>query len=143
MALHLTLRQRQQARRLFQEELTQLEIAVSIGCSQRTIERVVPRYGNREQSSIVWSLGPGRLSLEDREEISLGISKGETFRSIASRLGRSPSTISREVKVNGGTQRYRAVQAHHDAYVHARRPKAVKRGTGPLLETVELWLKDL
>src|SRR4051812_21751418 len=48
---------------------------------------------------------------------------GESRRSIARRLGRSPSTIAREVNVNGGVRRYRACRADMDALRRARRPK--------------------
>ncbi len=51
---------------------------------------------------------PLRLSLVEREEISRGLAGGESLRSVAWRLGRAPSTISREVRVNGGGRCYRA-----------------------------------
>ena len=52
---------------------------------------------------------PLRLSLAEREEISRGLAGGETLRSIARRLGRSSSTISREVTANGGRGRRRSM----------------------------------
>ena len=55
------------------------------------------------------------LSLSEREEISRGVASQESFRSIAHRLGRSPSTISREIKRNDGYQQYRATQADQAA----------------------------
>jgi IS30 family transposase len=54
---------------------------------------------------------PLRLSLAEREEISRGLAGGESLREIASRLGRAPSTVSREVTANGGRRRYRACRA--------------------------------
>ena len=51
------------------------------------------------------------LSLVEREEISRGIAAGESLREVARRLGRSPSTISREVARNGGVKGYRATRA--------------------------------
>ena len=48
-----------------------------------------------------------RLSLAEREEISRGLAAGESLRSIARRLGRAPSTVSREVAANQGARRYR------------------------------------
>lgn len=57
----------------------------------------------------VWS--DQRLSMSDREEISRGLVAEESFRSIAARLGRAPSTVSREVNGNGGRDDYRAVAA--------------------------------
>ena len=67
-----------------------------------------------------------RLSLADREEISRGLARDESLRSIACRLGRSPSTVSREVKINGGHQKYRAVVAHRASRRRAKRPKPMK-----------------
>ena len=69
---------------------------------------------------------PFRLSLTEREEISRGLAGGESRRAIARRLGRSPSTISREVNVNGGVRGYRACRADTDALRRARRPKPAK-----------------
>lgn len=54
---------------------------------------------------------PTVLSLGDREEISRGLSTQCSLRSIARRLGRSPSTISREVRRNGGPEHYRAARS--------------------------------
>lgn len=63
------------------------------------------------------------LSFEEREEISRGLAAGESLRMIAGRLGRSPSTVSREVERNGGRRRYRATTADNRAWKRARRPK--------------------
>src|SRR5690349_24282228 len=48
------------------------------------------------------SRAPGRLTLQDREDIAAGVAAGESARTIAARLGRSPSTSSRELARNGG-----------------------------------------
>jgi len=69
---------------------------------------------------------PLRLSLVEREEISRGLASGESLRSIACRLGRAPSTISREVSGNDGAGRYRACQADKAAVRRTRRPKPSK-----------------
>jgi IS30 family transposase len=69
---------------------------------------------------------PLRLSLAEREEISRGLAAGESLRSIAHRLGRAPSTVSREVAANHGTRRYRACVADRAALRRARRPKPAK-----------------
>lgn len=66
------------------------------------------------------------LSLEEREEISRGLAKDRSFRSIARDLKRSPSTISREVGRNGGRKTYRAAQSDQRAWDCAKRPKACK-----------------
>jgi IS30 family transposase len=63
------------------------------------------------------------LRFEEREEISRGIAVGQSIRQIALGLGRAPSTVSREIRRNGGSQRYRANQADRSAWQRARRPK--------------------
>ncbi|WP_457473290.1 helix-turn-helix domain-containing protein [Streptomyces sp. TE4109] len=69
------------------------------------------------------------LSLAEREEISRGLAAGDSFRAIAGRLGRAPSTVSREVGRHGGRERYRAARADEGAWSNARRPKS---GSGSL-----------
>ncbi|NNF97232.1 MAG: IS30 family transposase [Halobacteria archaeon] len=66
------------------------------------------------------------LTLAEREEISRGIARDLSLRTIADRLGRAPSTISREVSRNGGLQRYRASQADQATWDRAHRPKPCK-----------------
>lgn len=66
------------------------------------------------------------LSIDDREEISRGIVAGMSLRSIAARLRRAPSTVSRELKRNGGWGRYRAATADQRAWDRALRPKPCK-----------------
>lgn len=66
------------------------------------------------------------LSLEEREEISRGIALGESIRAIGKRIGRSPSTVSREISKNGGAETYRAIDADNAAWDRAKRPKACK-----------------
>jgi IS30 family transposase len=63
------------------------------------------------------------LTLAEREEISRGLAAGDPFRKIAARLGRSASTVSREVSRNGGRRNYRALKAEERAWERARRPK--------------------
>jgi IS30 family transposase len=69
---------------------------------------------------------PRALSLADREEISRAMSRGESVRRVAARLGRPPSTVSREIGRNGGRERYRAAEADALAWRRARRPKLCK-----------------
>lgn len=83
------------------------------------------------------------LSLSEREEISRGVASQESFRSIAHRLGRSPSTISREIKRNDGYQQYRATQADQAAWDRAKRPKLCKlSGNHNLIKTVTCKLQS-
>jgi IS30 family transposase len=66
------------------------------------------------------------LTLAEREEISRAVVAGHSIRSIAAQLGRAPSTISREIKRNGGQECYRASQADQSAWDRGRRPKTSK-----------------
>lgn len=66
------------------------------------------------------------LTLAEREEISRGVAVGRSLRSIALRLGRSPSSISRELSRNGGLAGYRAHAAEQAAWDRALRPKRCK-----------------
>ena len=66
------------------------------------------------------------LTLAEREEISRGVSAGQSFHSIAASLGRAPSTVSREVNRNGGRRHYRANKAEQAAWDRAHRPKICK-----------------
>ena len=66
------------------------------------------------------------LSLIERETISRGLAADRSARSMARLLGRAPSTVSREIKRNGGYDRYRAAQADEQAWIRARRPKRCK-----------------
>jgi len=66
------------------------------------------------------------LTLAEREEISRAVTAGQSSRSIAAMLGRAPSTISRELKRNGGQECYRASQAEQAAWDRTLRPKTYK-----------------
>ena len=66
---------------------------------------------------------PRALRLEEREEISRGIAAGWSIRQIAQGLARSPSTVSREIRRNGGCSAYRASWADRYAWQRALRPK--------------------
>jgi IS30 family transposase len=79
---------------------------------------------------------PVRSSVEDREEISRGLAAGWSIRAIAARLGRSPSTVSREVAANGGSRRYRAAPADQQAWARAARPKECKLASNPVLRGI-------
>ncbi|MEO7008195.1 MAG: IS30 family transposase [Caldimonas sp.] len=66
------------------------------------------------------------LTLAEREEISRSVATGLSIRSIAEKLGRAPSTVSREIKRNGDQEGYRAAQADSAAWQRAYRPKVCK-----------------
>jgi IS30 family transposase len=84
------------------------------------------------------------LTLAEREEISRAMVAGESIRSTATRLGRAPSTISREIKRNGGREGYRANLADEATWSRARRPKRCKlRENRPLAHIVADKLRTL
>lgn len=66
------------------------------------------------------------LTLAEREEISRAMGEGKSIRSVAARLGRAPSTVSREIKRNGCRSKYRAADADSAAWDRALRPKRCK-----------------
>ena len=66
------------------------------------------------------------LSLSEREEISRGVVAGRSMRVIAASLGRAPSSVSREIRRNGGCGDYRASKADQAAWDQAHRPKSCK-----------------
>ena len=66
------------------------------------------------------------LTLAEREEISRGVVAGQSLRSIATSLGRAPSTVSREINRNAGRFDYRASKADQATWDRARRPKTCK-----------------
>src|SRR5713226_6630551 len=81
---------------------------------------------------------PGRyLSFAEREEIGILRARGCGVREVARRMGRSPSTISRELRRNaatrGGKLEYRATTAQWHADRRARRPKVAKLVTNDAL----------
>ena len=112
------------------------------GESQSSIGRLF----DRESSSIFGLLSPSggirpvpktrskrSLTLAEREEISRGLVSQLSLRSIALQLNRAPSTISREIKRNGGYDYYRATKADQAAWDRACRPKLCKLATQPSL----------
>jgi IS30 family transposase len=99
-------------------------IARAFETSHSAITKNFARFGgfrppDRQRSSLA-------LTLSQREEISRGIVVGLSLRTIARQLDRAPSTISREIKRNGGLNRYRANHADEAAWDRAHRPKPCK-----------------
>lgn len=122
--LRLTREERLAVRRLVSEGRSFEEAAGAVRCSTKTVQRLLNRVGGmppRTPARSKW-----HLSLAEREEISRGLRGGASYRAIARRLGRAPSTVWREVNGNSGPCRYRACRADEAAYKRARRPKATK-----------------
>lgn len=76
------------------------------------------------------------LTLSEREEISRGIAAGISLRRISVIINKTPSTVSREIKRNGGLTKYRAVEADEKAWQNARRPKLCKFAQMPALQEI-------
>ena len=74
-----------------------------------------------------------RLSLEERETISRGLAQRMTLTAIAAELGRSVSTVSREVRRNRGPNGYRAARADRLAVARTARPRPGKLAGHPAL----------
>ena len=73
------------------------------------------------------------ITVAEREEISRGLATRESVRSISRRLGRAPSTISREITRNRGAQKYRALDADDRTWRRAKRPKTCVLAQRPAL----------
>src|SRR5215217_2811838 len=142
MPVHLTAAQRQLALRLKARGLSLREIGPQVGCSHQGVALIARRSPRRLVRQDRWGPGPGRLTLADREEITLGVHGGESFTVIAARLGKATSTVSREVAANGGRAQYRAWRAHQRAREQARRPKTPKLAHAPLAARVSSWLAE-
>lgn len=142
MAAHMTREQRQLAFRLKASGKTLREIARAVGVGHSRLHVVLKGQTIREGRPDTWSPAPGKLSMAEREEILLGLDRGESLRSIARRLKRSPSTVSREVAANGGRGSYRIWPAHQRARACTRRPKAAKLDDPVLCEKVTSWLEE-
>ena len=110
------------------------EIARDLGRYHSSVQGAMARTGGirpapRRRSCIA-------LTLAEREEISRGIVAGYSIRTIASQLGRAPSTVSREIRRNGGRRRYRANKADEAARERALRPKTCKLAQNPALARI-------
>lgn len=116
-----------------------LEIAAAFDVGKMTVYRIRDHaaLAGRRVSHSGW-----RLSYEERAQIAARLELDQGVREIAAVLGRSPSTISREIARNGGRARYRSLRAEQRAQRCARRPKATKLSGRPrLLAAVEEGLE--
>ncbi|MFC1536198.1 IS30 family transposase [Pseudomonadota bacterium] len=100
------------------------QIAQLFGRNHSSVSRILSETGGirpapRHRSRLA-------LTLAEREEISRSIVIGHSIRSIAERLGRAPSTVSREIRRNGGSECYRANTADQTAWERAHRPQPCK-----------------
>ncbi len=132
--------ERSRIRALHRAGKTAHDIAAEVGRGRSSVRRVVT-VGRPTMAD--WEPAPGRLSQMEREEISLGLARGETFSAIARRLCRAVSTVSREVAAGGGRAHYRVTRAHRRAWEQSRRPKPYKLDNPTLAAVVSQWLVEL
>jgi IS30 family transposase len=125
--------QRARVAELVAEGATSWRLQQETGLNRHQVLRAVRRLAKRP---VVVPRSPLRLSLDEREEISRGLVAGESLRVVAGRLGRSPSTISREVARHGGVRGYRAATADRRAVRATQRPKRCKLAVNARLRAV-------
>ena len=114
---------------------TLAEISEALGRQNKTsVYTVLQRSGG--VAPIERSRAAGHLSAAEREEISRGLVGGLSVRELARQLGRSPSTISREIARNGGREQYRAGAADQRAWRTAERPKPCMLATNATLGNI-------
>ena len=111
--------------------LTLTEIGQSLNRCAVSVLQVLRRAGGFEPRTR--RRAARALQSGEREEISRGLAAGVGVNEIARRLGRAASTVSREVRRNGGRQRYRAAEADTQAWHRARRPQACLLARRPRL----------
>lgn len=141
MWTQLTVEQRLLVRRLRGRGMKVAAVARAVGCHENVIYKTMngrKRPGRPDN----WSPRAGCLTIHEREEILIGLIRGESLRSIARALGRSCSTVSREVKANGGREEYRTWPSHVRARECARRPKPAKLEDPALCAKVTSWLQE-
>jgi transposase, IS30 family len=127
---------------LVADGMSAVDVAREVARSAGFIRKVVRQAGGVARR-LEWDPSPARLSAAEREEIRRGLDGDESFTALARRLGRAPSTVSREVNANGGRRGYAGWRAHRRASDRARRPKVAKlAGCARLRAQVETWLVE-
>ena len=106
------------------EGVSEAEVGRRLGVPKRTVSKYLGRVGGVRPRSRCRA--ERCLTLAEREEISRGIARGESVRAIGRTVGRSHTTVSREINRCGGRGRYRAHAAERAAWRRARRPRATK-----------------
>jgi transposase, IS30 family len=130
-AFRLSSSDRLEIQRLVRTGERYVDAAGVVGCSAKSVQRLLIKTGGLKPRNLPRSML--RLSVEEREEISRGLTSGTSCQVIAFRLNRSTSTVSRDVAANGGRQRYRAWRADERALRKAHRPKPSKLSSLPRL----------
>ena len=111
------------------ESVTEISRAMSVGA--KSVRRVLssndgcfPRPKKRSSRA---------LSFDERKFIAIGLDDDVSLREISNRIGRSASTVSREIKRHGGRKRYRPVEAEWRAQQLTLRPQPCKLARNPEL----------
>jgi len=130
----LTAEEKAEIWRRYQGGASLRSIHQGLGRAGKTVWDFVAITGGRPP--VARHRAPSHLSLAEREEISRGMVADESCRAIARRLGRSPSTVSREITGHGGRANYRAAVADAAAWRAAQRPKPGRLATHPQLRAL-------
>ena len=123
---------RREVFRLAAKGFSEREIAARVGLFHNSVHLVLQPLGGVIRREM-WRPSSARLSLDDRVEIRIQLERGVSLRQIARSVGRSASTISREVAANGGRAKYAPMAAHRRAEQLARRPKPTKLAANAVL----------
>lgn len=111
----------------FKAGLSISAVAREVDAPMQRVRRFLQQTGGIRPPARCRSLR--HLSMQEREEIPRGLALGESCRVIAGRLGRAPSSVSREIARNGGAAMCRAWAADEAAFERGRRPKVPKLST--------------
>jgi IS30 family transposase len=128
----LTTAKRREIIRLAAKGAGYRETMAAVELSEGTVRSVLRPLGGVRRKEL-YQPSDSRLSLEERIEIQLGLRQGCSLRAVARSIHRHASTVSREVKANGGRHRYTPLKAHRLARHRARRPKVTKLASNPEL----------
>jgi IS30 family transposase len=143
MAVRMTREQKQMACRLAARGVSHRAIARDLNFSLKAILVTLRGDYRRNAPSDEWAPAPGHLSAYEREEILVGLARGDSMSAIARALGRAPSTVTREVAANGGREHYGAWKGRCRARDSSRRPKSRKLANAVLAAQVSAWLEEL
>ena len=118
----------------WQQAENSVQISAVLGCNKDTVTWHIARAGGLRPRAR--RRAARHLQTAEREELSRGLARGDSVRAIARRLGRPPSTLSRELARHGGVDAYRAAAADAAAWANARRPKRCRLATNRRLRRV-------